>query len=193
MDDKGSDEQKGSTGTIIAVIIIVVIAVVGFVMFGKKGMYEPIVAGKAAPAFELPDLDGNMVPLSRYKGKVIFLNFWATWCKPCEEEMPSMQYLYNKLRGRNFEMVAVSIDSKGDSDVQEFVKKYGISFPVLLDSRGKVKETYKTTGVPETFIIDQNGIVVEKVRGQREWSAPYATKVIYDLLDSPPKPTKPSI
>jgi cytochrome c biogenesis protein CcmG/thiol:disulfide interchange protein DsbE len=189
MDDKGTDEKKGSSGTIIAVIIIIIIAVVGFVMFGKKGMYEPIVAGKAAPAFELPDLEGNMVSLSRYKGKVIFLNFWATWCKPCEEEMPSMEYLYKKLQGENFEMVAVSIDSKGPGTVQEFVEKYGISFPVLHDRKGKIKELYKTTGVPETFIIDQNGVVAEKVWGPRDWSAPYATKVIRDLLNSPPKPS----
>jgi peroxiredoxin len=189
MDDKGTDEQKSSSGTIIAVIIIIVVVVVAFVMFGKKGMYEPIVAGKAAPAFELPDLEGNMVSLSRYKGKVIFLNFWATWCKPCEEEMPSMQYLYNTLKGKNFEMVAVSIDSKGGSTVQEFVEQYGISFPVLHDRKGKIKELYKTTGVPETFIIDQNGVVAEKVWGPRDWSAPYATKVIHDLLNSPPKPS----
>jgi cytochrome c biogenesis protein CcmG, thiol:disulfide interchange protein DsbE len=189
MDDKGTDEKKGSSGTVIAVIVIIVVVVVGFVMFGKKGMFEPIVAGKVPPAFELPDLEGNMVSLSSYKGKVIFLNFWATWCKPCEEEMPSMEYLYKKLQGENFEMVAVSIDSKGPGAVQEFVEKYGISFPVLHDRKGKIKELYKTTGVPETFIIDQNGVVAEKVWGPRDWSGPYATKVIRDLLNSPPKPS----
>jgi cytochrome c biogenesis protein CcmG/thiol:disulfide interchange protein DsbE len=189
MDEKVADEKKGSSSTIIAVIIIIIVAVVGFVMFGKKGMYEPIVAGKVAPAFELPDLEGNMVSLSRYKGKVIFLNFWATWCKPCEEEMPSMEHLYKRLQGKNFEMVAVSIDSKKPGAVKEFVEKYGITFPVLHDRKGKVKELYKTTGVPETFIIDQNGVVAEKVWGPRDWSAPYATKVIRDLLNSPPKPS----
>ncbi len=100
-----------------------------------------------------------------------------------------MQYLYNTLKGKNFEMVAVSIDSKGGSTVQEFVEKYGISFPVLHDRKGKIKELYKTTGVPETFIIDQNGVVAEKVWGPRDWSAPYATKAIHDLLNSPPKPS----
>ncbi|MFQ5585576.1 MAG: peroxiredoxin family protein [Thermodesulfobacteriota bacterium] len=189
MEEMTTGEKKGSAGTIVGVVVVIVVVVVGFVMFGKKGKFEPIVAGKVAPAFELPDLEGRMVSLSQFKGKVVFLNFWATWCEPCEEEMPSMEYLYNELKGKNFEMVAVSIDSKGPGVVQEFVRKYGITFPVLHDRKGKVKERYKTTGVPETFIIDQNGVVAEKVWGPRDWSGPYATKVINDLLNTPPKPS----
>jgi len=192
MEEKAADEKKGSFGAITGVVVVVVVLVIALVLFGKKGAYEPILAGKVAPEFELPDLAGEMVPLSRYKGKVVFLNFWATWCEPCEEEMPSMQYLYQELKGENFEMVAVSIDSKKPAVIQEFVKKYSLTFPVLHDRKNKVKEKYKTTGVPETFIIDQNGVVAEKVWGPRDWSGPYATKVIRDLLASPPKPPAPS-
>jgi len=193
MEEKGADEKKGSVGAIIGVIIVIVVLVVALVMFGKKGSYELIVAGKAAPGFELPDLAGEMVPLSRYKGKVVFLNFWATWCEPCEEEMPSMEYLYKELKGKNFEMVAVSIDSKKPAVIEEFVNKYGLTFPILHDRKHKVKELYKSTGVPETFIIDQHGVVRERVVGPRDWSGPYATKVIRDLLASPPKPPAPSV
>ncbi len=182
---EGSDKKGGNLPTVI--IILVAVAVVSFMIYGKKGEFEPVIAGKEAPDFTLPDLQGKMVKLSDFRGKVVFLNFWATWCKPCEEEMPSMQALYNSLKGRDFEMLAVSVDSKGGEVVQEFVDKYRITFPVLHDQDGKVKETYKTTGVPETFIIDQNGVVAEKVWGPRDWARKSSISSILDLLRDGPR------
>ncbi|MDP2688715.1 MAG: TlpA disulfide reductase family protein, partial [Deltaproteobacteria bacterium] len=126
--------------------------------------------------------------LGDYRGKVIFLNFWATWCKPCEEEMPSMQALYEGLSGRDFEILAVSVDSEGPETVRKYAKKYGLGFQILHDRKGKVKETYKTTGVPETFIIDQNGIIAEKVWGPRDWTLTSSIGTILDLLKDGPKP-----
>ena len=125
--------------------------------------------GEAAPDFMLPTLRGNSVKLSDYRGKVVFLNIWATWCPPCREEMPSMEALYQRLKGREFEMLAVSIDRKGEEVVGPFVEKYGLTFPALLDSDNKTYMLYGLTGIPETFIIDRNGVIIYKVIGAQDW------------------------
>lgn len=125
--------------------------------------------GNPAPDFTLPTLEGNPVRLSNYGGKVVFLNFWATWCPPCRQEMPSMESLYQRLKGRDFQMLAVSIDTKGADRVQSFVATYGLTFSVLLDSNKKVYRLYGLTGVPETFIINKKGDILLKIIGPRDW------------------------
>ncbi len=125
--------------------------------------------GNPAPDFTLPSLVGNPVRLSNYRGKVVFLNFWATWCPPCREEMPSMESLYQRLKGRDFEMLAVSIDTKGVDLVQSFVATYALTFPVLLDPNKKIYRLYGLTGVPETFIIGKNGVIILRIIGPRDW------------------------
>lgn len=125
--------------------------------------------GDPAPDFTLPTLGGNPVRLTNYKGKVVFLNFWATWCPPCREEMPSMESLYQRLKGRDFEMLAVSIDSKGEDHVRSFVSKYALTFPVLLDPNKEVYRLYGLTGVPETFIVNKHGDIVLKIIGPQDW------------------------
>lgn len=181
------DNEKGLPKAALVVIILVVIAAVVFIVLGQREKYEPVVAGTAAPDFELPGLDGKTHKLSDYKGKVVFLNFWATWCKPCAEEIPSMQALRENLQAFPFEIVAVSVDTEGPEVIEPFLKQYGVTFPVLHDRKGKIKELYKTTGVPETFILDQNGVIAEKVWGPRDWNEPGATKVIMDLVQYGPK------
>src|SRR4030066_616957 len=109
-----SDSDKGLPNkAIIGGVVGVIIIVVFLLVVGQKQKFEPVLEGAKAPDFVLPDLSGKMVKLSDYRGKVVFLNFWATWCKPCEEEMPSMQALYDGLKGQNFEIVAVSVDTEG--------------------------------------------------------------------------------
>jgi peroxiredoxin len=122
-----------------------------------------------APDFGLSNLAGDYVKLSDYRGKVIFLNIWATWCPPCREEMPSMEALYRKLKGRNFEMLAVSVDRDGEKVVRAFAKKYGLTFPVLLDPDNKTYRLYGLTGVPETFIVDKSGAFIHKIIGPQNW------------------------
>ena len=141
-----------------------------------------VVKGVPAPNFTLPGLDGKMVSLTDYKGKVVFLNIWATWCPPCVEEMPSMEKLYQELKGEAFEILAVSIDASGAKDVLPFMKKYKLSFPALTDNRGTIKELYQTTGVPESIIIDKDGIIVEKVIGPRDWATPGAIRYFRNLI-----------
>ena len=140
--------------------------------------------GKGAPApdFSLPDLDGKMVSLAGYKGKVVFLNIWATWCAPCVEEMPSMEKLYQELKDEAFEILAVSIDESGVKTVLPFMKKHKLSFPALTDTEGIFKSLYQTTGVPETFIIDKDGIIIEKAIGPRDWATPGAIRYFRKLI-----------
>jgi|TARA_B110000240_G_scaffold168121_1_gene190349 cytochrome c biogenesis protein CcmG/thiol:disulfide interchange protein DsbE len=123
-----------------------------------------------APEFELPTLQGGKIKLSDYRGKVLFINFWATWCATCKVEMPSMEKLYQRFREYDFEMLTISVD-KDLSLISPFIKEYNLSFPVLLDPDSKVaKRDYKTTGVPETFVVDKNGIIVHKAIGPRDWA-----------------------
>lgn len=144
-----------------------------------------VTAGQPAPDFELPLVDGNVVRLSDYQGKIVFLNIWATWCGPCQEEMPSMERLYQQLKDQPFEILAVSIDAQGLPTVAPFVKEYKLSFPVLIDRQNNIGRLYKATGVPETFIIDKNGIIVSKVIGYRNWSAPKVVQTLRDLAQQP--------
>jgi len=181
------DNEKGLPRIAIAGIIVAIVAAVVFIVFGQRQKFEPVTANSEMIDFELPDLQGNMRKLSDFKGKVIFLNFWATWCKPCEEEMPSMQALYENLHDFPFEIVAVSVDKDAPEKIAEFAKQYGITFTILHDKKGAIKETYKTTGVPETFIIDQNGVVALKVWGPRDWTGPSSIKEIMDLIQYGPK------
>ncbi len=130
--------------------------------------------GGPAPPFEYPLLGGGRASLQGNRGKVVLVNVWATWCAPCLDEIPDLQSLYTKMRaaGAPFEILAVSIDALGADVVERFAARFGITFPVLLDPRGSVKKLYQTTGVPETFIIDADGRLLQKIIGTRKWDAP---------------------
>ena len=118
--------------------------------------------------FKLKDIKGKWVWLSDFRGKVVFLNFWATWCPPCKYEMPSMQKLYDKLKHKKFAMVAVDLQEPV-SRVKDFVKEYKLSFTVLLDSTGDVGRQFGIRSIPSTFIIDGKGGIIGKAFGPREW------------------------
>lgn len=123
--------------------------------------------GNAAPDFELTTLDGKSVKLSNYKGKKVILNFWATWCPPCKEEMPHMQNFYEKFKENGIEIVAVNLTSvdKGQKVIETFVKKNGITFPILLDKEGKIGDIYQTISIPTSYILDSRGIITNKIIG----------------------------
>ena len=132
---------------------------------------EAPMQGKIAPDFNLPTLDGGTLRLADYKGKLVFLNIWATWCAPCREEMPSMQRLAEKLAGGDFAMITISIDEKTE-EVEKFVKELGLTFPVGMDPAQKVAADYKITGVPETYIISPDGVVTHHLIGPGDWDEP---------------------
>jgi peroxiredoxin len=141
-----------------------------------------LVKGMPAPGFTLPDLDGKMVSLADFKGKVVLLNIWATWCPPCVEEMPSMEKLYQELKEENFVILAASIDASGNEVVAPFMETHKLSFLALTDNQGKLQDLYQTTGVPESFIIDKSGIIAEKIIGPRDWATPDAIAYFRGLI-----------
>ncbi len=145
----------------------------------------PVAAGNVAANFELKTLDGREVSLNSLRGKVVFLNVWATWCGPCREEMPSMESLYDDLKGnKNFVMLAVSQDRKGRDAVAQYVAKNGYHFEVLLDPDNEVGESYNVAGVPETFIIDRKGRIVAHHMGAFDWSRPDVRDALRALIDA---------
>ena len=144
-----------------------------------------VAAGSRAADFKLETLDGTTVSLESLRGKVVFLNVWATWCGPCREEMPSMQTLYDDFKGnKNFVMLAASQDTSGRDVVASYVKKNGYHFTILLDPENKISETYEVSGVPETFIIDRKGQIVAHHMGGFDWSRPDVKDALQQLLDS---------
>jgi peroxiredoxin len=168
---------------VVIVGVLAIIALAFGVVWLQSAKYEPLTVGMAAPDFTLPDMAGKNQQLSDYRGKVIFLNFWATWCKPCKEEMPSMQVLWDNLKKEDFVMLAISMDRVTTTkEISPFVESLKLTFPILTDSWGQTDKRYKLMGVPETYIIDQNGVLREKVIGPRDWTRTESIETIVQLL-----------
>jgi thiol-disulfide isomerase/thioredoxin len=134
-----------------------------------------------APDFQAARLDGTPVRLGSLKGKVVFLNFWATWCPPCREEMPSMEALYQVFRETDLEFLAIDIQEDRNT-VAAFVTEHGLNFPVALDSTGRISAEYGIRGIPTTFIIDREGGVVASVVGGRDWNTPAVLDALEQLI-----------
>lgn len=132
---------------------------------------------KPAPDFVLTDIDGKTWRLSDLRGKVVFINFWATWCPPCQEEMPSMEALYQGMKNAPFQMLSV-LNNDDPEFARQMGKKIGFTFPVLKDPESKIAGQYGITGVPETFIIDPQGILREKFLGPRPWNSQGAMQML---------------
>ena len=176
-------QPRTASRLLIGVAAMAILALAFGVVWMQSAKYEPLTVGKVAPDFELPGLDEKPVRLSDYRGKVVFLNFWATWCKPCREEMPSMEVLYKNFEKDGLVILAVSIDRvTTKKDIPPFVKGMNLTFPVLVDSWGQTDKRYKLMGVPETYIIDQDGVLREKVIGPRDWTVLDNLKVLTGLL-----------
>ena len=137
---------------------------------------------QAAKEFDLATPEGGRLKLSDFKGKVVFLNFWATWCKPCEEEMPAMQQLHDRYKERGLVVLAVSADAEGASIVKPFIKKHHLTFPVGLDPRTTVAALYGVWALPQTFIIDRKGDRVLYANGPREWDGKVAQALFESML-----------
>ena len=135
-----------------------------------------------APAFTLPNMNAVPVSLADYRGKVVVLNFWASWCPPCRAEMPSMDQLYREMKGNNFTVLAVNVETNGRPAVTNFIKKIPISFPVLLDDAQKVSELYQVSGLPQTYIINKQGEIVQQITGAIDWNAPKTREFILSLI-----------
>jgi len=145
--------------------------------------------GSGAPDFHATDLRTRRpTTLADYRGKVVLLNVWATWCQPCRVEMPSMERLYRRLGGSgDFRVVAVSIDEQDDSVVMAFARELGLSFDILHDQTADIKQVYQATGVPESWVINRDGVIIKKVIGASEWDGPVNETLIQRLIDDRPR------
>jgi peroxiredoxin len=138
-----------------------------------------------APEFALANLAGEQVSLSGLRGRVVFVNFWATWCDPCRDEAPSLERLYASFQDEGFELLGVSVDAGGDRDaILDFQEEFALLFPILVDPSKEAYRAYGATGVPESFLIDASGRLVERFIGPRNWDEPRYARALRRLLDA---------
>jgi peroxiredoxin len=172
----------------ILVGVIVGALVVGAAALAKFGSdVARVEVGARAPDFRAVDLaTGDSVSLrEHYRGAVTLVNVWATWCEPCKVEMPAMEKLYQSLAPRGFKIAAVSIDEGSPEDVQAFGRELGLTFDLLQDRSTRVQQIYQTTGVPESFLLNRDGVIVKRVIGAHDWSSPVNRGLVDRLLAEP--------
>ena len=138
--------------------------------------------GYLAPNFRLTNLQGEEVSVAGLSGKVLFINFWATWCAPCLAEMPSMEILYHDFKDEGLEMLAVSSDAEGAVIVQPFVQKLELTYPILLDPDFRVHDKYRIQSVPTTILVDRNSVITHRIVGARNWNDTESQDLIEKLL-----------
>ena len=167
------------------VLLAVGLLSLGLLILLSEDVPPVLAPGAKAPDFSLPLLGSDeQARLSDYRGQVVLVNLWATWCKPCEEEMPSMERLRQALRDRGFEILAISVDEKV-ADVEAFQAQMGLSFPIAWDPSEDVARSYQKMGLPESVLVGRDGVVVEQYRGPRDWDAEVYRRRIEALLDEP--------
>ena len=149
----------------------------------------PITLGSEAPTFEAKTLDAKAVrrTLDDYRGKVVLLNIWATWCGPCIVEMPTLEALHREFKDTDLRVVAVSIDQpQTEHAIRDFVKELGLTFDVLHDPEGDITRAYQATGYPETFVIGRDGVIRKKVIGAADWNSQGNRALVRQLLAERP-------
>ena len=142
--------------------------------------------GGATPPFELSALDGRKVELASMRGRVVLINYWATWCEPCRDEMPAIERLRAKMKGRPFEVLAVNY-GESEERVASFVAKLNLTMPILLDPYKNSVEAWKVRGLPMTFLVDARGRVRYWSFGERDWSEGEALKLVQKMVSEAPR------
>ncbi len=191
-------------GVIKLFIFLMVVVVAGFVAFSLVGadtpavtesrqidrLFEDLGVLKVPPGIDpvtirLKDLNGNPVDLADFRGEIVFLNFWTTWCPTCRVEMPSMEKLHQKMRNKAFAMVAVNIQEPA-SRVKQFFKQYQLTFTTLMDASGQVAAGFGIRAIPTTLILDKTGRIIGSIQGPREWDGKKSIAMFEHLIDSDP-------
>jgi peroxiredoxin len=181
----GNRTSSAKQMTLLAIFaLLIALFVITFFVHGTTKDGKIISYGDRAPGFSLQALDGKTVSLADFRGKVVMVHFWATWCPPCVEEMPTLEQLSRSIGARDLEILAVSVDEGGADAVAAFMRKNGLSIPVLLDPGRSIAKLYGTFKFPETYVIDQQGVVRDKAIGPRDWTVPSNTKIIRELLET---------
>ncbi len=189
--------RKRSTIIIILLIVICIVFAYFYLSYSEEKIqrereveYERLYPSlgiqrvdppEEAEDFTLKTLKGGTVSLKDYRGRLIFLNFWATWCGPCRAEMPSMQRLWEEFKEEDFVILAINIQEESKL-VSSFMNERGLSFPVLLDEKGKVARSYGIRGIPTTFFLNPEGEIIGKAVGARDWASKESFQLIEELL-----------
>ncbi len=163
-------------------LITLFLCIIALSACSRKEPAKPAIEGRPAPDFTVRDLAGRETRLSDLKGKVALVNFWATWCPPCREEVPSMAALNRLMAGRPFQMMAISIDEGGKEAVEAFFRQSGNDLPAYLDTNSAIGRMYGITGVPETFIINRNGVIIKKIVGPIDWNTPEVVRFLNEAM-----------
>ncbi|MFD1397110.1 thiol-disulfide oxidoreductase ResA [Kroppenstedtia eburnea] len=151
------------------VLMLIMVGAVAFAIYKtvSDGEKQTVEEGMEAPDFQLQTLDGKEMKLSELRGRAVLLNFWATWCEPCRDEMPAIQKVYEKHRDKGLVVVGVNI-AESQLTVKGFVRQLDLSFPILLDKERKVVDQYRIEPIPTSLFIDKDGKVVRIVKGQMD-------------------------
>ena len=176
--ERGSFWRRASCGLIALLLTTFGVTASGAAEALLRPMKNPV----PASAFMLRDLDGKLTSLDDFEGKVVLLNFWATWCSSCSKEMPAMEQLYQAYRAEGFVIVGVSVDRGAPGDVKAFAEKLKITFPILHDRDSIISQLYSNPGVPVSYLIDRRGRIAYRVLGEYDWSSPEARTAVKTLL-----------
>jgi len=173
-------------------VVIAVVALLGGGAFAATHFLREeltsVTIGSEAPTFSAVTTDGTRKTksIADYKGDVVVLNIWATWCAPCRQEMPSIQRLHTALGPQGLKIVAVSVDEAGkEQAILDFKNEFGLSFEILYDATGTIRDAYRTNGVPETIVIGRDGVIRKKWLGGEDWSSAQNTRLFEQLLAEP--------
>lgn len=160
---------------------------VGLYFVASRRSAPQLAIGAPAPDFEAVTLDGARRTLADYRGQVVLLNLWATWCGPCEWEMPSLEALHREFASRGLRIVAVAVDDPGFEDrVRDFVVRHGLTFEVLSEGSGQIERIFQARGIPATYLIDRRGILRKRVAGAVRWDSDANRALVAQLLGEGP-------
>ena len=182
----------GKYWKLAALVAIALLVVVGWTL---RHRLQPVDIGSVAPAYSAKTLDGRDISLASLRGKVVILNAWATWCRPCVREMPALQRVYEQLRHEGLEVVAVSVDAapggrdaQGNEggDIKAFAERLGLTFTILHDPGRRIEQTFLLYGLPTTVVLDRSGRIAHKVLGAAEWDDAAHMSNLRELLAKRP-------
>lgn len=175
---------------LLTATVLAGVAVLAAIGWAERDRFGPVEVGSRAPDFTARSLDGEPVSLESFRGRVVLLNIWATWCAPCVWEMPALERLYRELGSDDFVVVAVNVDAAGaagigssSAKVRAFVRERGLTFPVLLDPEGTVQQLYQVVGLPTSLLIDRDGRIRRRILGPAHWDDPPYSARIRRLLE----------
>jgi peroxiredoxin len=175
---------------IVRTVVLLAAGTIGLLAWSRRGSFSPVDAGTLAPDYHAVDLAGDTVRLADHRGRVVLVNVWATWCRPCVKEMPAIETVYRKFNTQGFDVLAISIDNAalgaGDPSaaVRDFAGQFDLTFPILLDPQNHVEDVFTVSGLPMSYLIDRDGRIHSKYIGPREWDTPEFESEIRSLLES---------